>query len=76
MTAGFAFSHVTIVVSDLARAEHFYAALGFERLHAAEPDAAFKTLLERQTRMAAGPGRFMMCADPDGLRPLLMETPS
>ena len=28
MTAGFAFSHVTIVVSDLARAEHFYAALG------------------------------------------------
>jgi catechol 2,3-dioxygenase-like lactoylglutathione lyase family enzyme len=133
-----ALSHVTIAVSDLVRSERFYSkALGFSRLYAAEPDDAFKRLLERtesrslaMVAMQAGDfriellkieptdgglsappslglrhlavrvddlqaaaaavtraggrvlpdsevsppaGRFMMCADPDGLRLLLME---
>ncbi len=134
----FTASHVTICVSDLARAEAFYAALGFERLYAMEPPEAFKQLLERpdapalamvamqnaglriellscgaeppaaaaprigprhlslrvndlaaaaahvvraggaaylQTRMQSGGGEFLMAADPDGLRLLLMHTP-
>jgi catechol 2,3-dioxygenase-like lactoylglutathione lyase family enzyme len=41
-------SHVTIAVTDLARSERFYSeALGFSRLYAAEPEDAFKRLLER-----------------------------
>jgi catechol 2,3-dioxygenase-like lactoylglutathione lyase family enzyme len=136
-----ALSHVTISVTDLARSERFYAeALGFSRIYAGEPEAAFKALLERTesrslamvsmqsgdfriellkidptdgalsapptlglrhiavrvddlqaaaerisraggralagTETSAGGGRFVMCADPDGVRLLLIETPS
>jgi len=133
-------SHVTLAVTNLARSERFYAeALGFSRVYAAEPDDAFKRLLERTearslamvsmqagdfriellkieptdgalavppalglrhlavrvddlqaaadtitraggcalagTDTSAGGGRFAMCADPDGIRLLLIETP-
>ncbi len=130
-------SHVTICVSDIDRAEAFYAALGFSRLYAMSPPEPFKTLLERpdaaaltmvamelagfriellscgpeaaapkaprigarhlslrvknldaaaaritaaggcahpQTRMSNDAGEFMMAADPDGQRLLLMRT--